>query len=560
MRDDKQTGRDQIYRHSMAGFLLGTSAMSGPAMASSASSFGNSQSTFSLLSLGHPALFVTIAFLVTATAGAVSWAMSRQRAIKAIRKEMREAVIAEELKSKYIKLLSHEFRGPLNGIIGLAEYLVDNAADPGVQAKSDVILRSGNNLLSMVENIHYMTLIEAGELELKPRNVELLPVLERMGRHWQSQISPSNITYTYHIDASVPDRMTIDTIKLNHCVNHLMSNAVKFTDSGRIHLHMTAKDLVDGDTELQIVVADTGQGIAEESVKRIFRPYSQMDEREVRSHGRPGLGLAITKRLAKMQGGDVTVNSRLGRGSEFALTITGLSEALEDPIGVNDPIVEAAEPEVKPKAVTEEAPEEPRSEDRPEPVLELQAQIEEEFTDDESPDAIEAVEVFDVAEFEPGFDDITLEDVVIEGLDDIIEEEPAPSQGNPAYRVLVVEDDLAGQNVVRSLLEPAGCKVACVPNGNFALQALQEHLFDFIVMDIRMPAMNGIETARVIRGSQKAYADIPIIATTADVSPETRSQCLAVGMNAFLKKPLIARTFFTTIDDVLHGEGERESA
>ncbi len=536
-----QKGMFDLIRRACVCMSVAPFIFAATAAASTGPNFGNSQQTFNLLSWGHPSLFVIIAFLVSATAAALSWALSRQRAMKKMRKEVEDIRIADELKSKYIKRLSHEFRGPLNGIIGIAEFMADNTADSGVQEKSDVIYRSGTDLLSLIENIHYMILIESGELELKPRNVELAPVLQRLVSQWDSVITSTDVTYTHHIDASVPERMTLDTHKLSHCINHLMSNAVKFTDKGRIHLHITAKDGEDGEKELQIVVADTGLGIEAESLDRIFRPYSQMDAFEQRSSGRAGLGLAITQKLSKMLGGDVTVNSRPGRGSEFILTVTGPSEALEDPFAL-------------PKSTAPDSQEVAR----PDLMEAAETEAVEEIVETIEPEPAETVQITETDNVEDILDlSETLEIIVEEAKPEAL---PSANQANPAYRVLVVEDDLAGQNVVRSLLEPAGCKIACVPNGNFALQALQEHVFDFIIMDIRMPSMNGIETARIIRGSNKAYADIPIIATTADVSPETRTHCLAVGMNAFLKKPLIARTLFSTIDDVLHRPEERETA
>ena len=174
-------------------------------------------------------------------------------------------------------------------------------------------------------------------------------------------------------------------------------------------------------------------------------------------------------------GGDVTVTSKNGRGSEFILTVRGETDTL----------VESATPEIPslsgavPAPVIAPAPEAPRRVPR---------------------------------------------------------------------RILAVDDDVSSHDVLRTLLEPSDCKLVCVPNGQFALEALKENLFDLILMDIRMPAMNGIEATRSIRNSGKPYADIPIVAVTADVAPETQEMCLAAGVDEFVAKPVSIKALLEAFD------------
>ncbi len=421
-------------------------------------------------------LRILLAVLAFAVLAALAFSRYRVIVSRRLEKSAELALAGEKSKSEFLALMSHELRTPLNGIIGLADYLAVQAPSEDVRDKTGVILKSGHDLLALVENILDMTLIEAGELHVYPEEIDVHPIVEKMVEKWNQVVDPDKVTFTWHVDPTVPRQIILDPKRMTQCLDQLLSNAVKFTEKGRIHLHV----LGDGSTEepsVQFIVADTGIGISESAKPRLFKPFVQADTSMTRLYGGAGLGLAITKNLAQMMNGDVIVNSKTGRGSEFVLTLKG-----EKTVPENLPV------EIPTRAV-------PSLTARKEPVPDM-----------------ETVKI--------------------------------------PRRILAVEDDVASQNVLRSLLEPAGCKVICVPNGNFALEALKENIFDLVLMDIRMPALNGIETTRRIRAMDKAYANIPIIAVTADASPEAEARCMAVGMNSYLTKPVNARVLFEAFDRV----------
>ena len=420
-------------------------------------------------------LTVLLAVLSAAAIAALAFARFRSKVAKKLKISAEQAEAGEKSKSEFLALMSHELRTPLNGIIGLADFLADQAPTPDLREKNAVILNSGHELLSLVENILDMTLIEAGEMKSFPEPTVLRPLLEECISNWKQSIERKGIAYTAHIDPSVPDIMTVDPKRLMQCINNLLSNAAKFTSKGRVHVHILGKDLKDNQAELQVIVADTGVGITEAAQGRMFQAFVQADTSMTRHYGGAGLGLAITKNLAQYMGGDVTVTSKNGRGSEFILTVRGETDTL----------VESATPEIPslsgavPVPVIAPAPEAPRRVPR---------------------------------------------------------------------RILAVDDDVSSHDVLRTLLEPSDCKLVCVPNGQFALEALKENLFDLILMDIRMPAMNGIEATRSIRNSGKPYADIPIVAVTADVAPETQEMCLAAGVDEFVAKPVSIKALLEAFD------------
>ena len=420
-------------------------------------------------------LTVLLAVLSAAAIAALAFARFRSKVAKKLKISAEQAEAGEKSKSEFLALMSHELRTPLNGIIGLADFLADQAPTPDLREKNAVILNSGHELLSLVENILDMTLIEAGEMKTFAEPTVLRPLLEECISNWKQSIERKGIAYTAHIDPSVPDIMTVDPKRLMQCINNLLSNAAKFTSKGRVHVHILGKDLKDNQAELQVIVADTGVGITEAAQGRMFQAFVQADTSMTRHYGGAGLGLAITKNLAQYMGGDVTVTSKNGRGSEFILTVRGETDTL----------VESATPEI--------------------------------------PSLSGAVPVPVIA--------------------------PAPeAQRRVPRRILAVDDDVSSHDVLRTLLEPSDCKLVCVPNGQFALEALKENLFDLILMDIRMPAMNGIEATRSIRNSGKPYADIPIVAVTADVAPETQEMCLAAGVDEFVAKPVSIKALLEAFD------------
>lgn len=444
------------------------------------------------------------------------------------------ALAGEKAKTQFLAVISHELRTPLNGIIGIADLLSRTAPTSDLRDKISIINNSGQDLLKLVEQILDMSRIDANEMEVYPETVNLRDVIAGIDMLWRPTIEDKDVILTSHVDDSVPEYLTFDPLRLRQCVNNLVSNSAKFTKQGRVHIHVTAALNSQNNTaELQIIVADTGMGMRPEVVGNLFKPFIQADSSITRQYGGSGLGLAITRSLARMMGGDLTVKSRHGAGSEFTLTITAQQSQNAELLDVMDDMfgeIEIAAPDTAVKLVTENTSVPMETETAPI----LQPHVPNMPHD---PNMIEA----DVS-------DIMLEDEVETITPNTADHDRLKDVDNlKGVRVLVVEDIHSNQDVMKIFLEPEGCEIMCADNGVEALQALESQDFDVVLMDIRMPEMDGIEATRLIRNQVTRNANIPIIALTADATAETNAQSMAAGANIFLTKPIIATELFDSI-------------
>lgn len=316
---------------------------------------------------------------------------------------------------------------------------------------------------------------------------------------WRTMIELKGVTLTYFIDEGINADYLIDTKGFHACLNTLLSNAAHYTDNGRVHVHVTAEDILQNQFKsLSIIVADTGRGISSE------QQISFLSEQNKTR-------LTETMKTAIELGGKITFNSALGRGSEFIFTY---------------PCRESS-------------------------ILELETEppfdsLSNNLTDD----------FIDI--------DIDYEDIPIHAPAKI----PPQSQTSTndkfdpdnlrGLRVLIVDDVSSNQEVIKIFLTPEGCDCFCTAAGEEAIETLKTQMADVILMDVRMPGMNGIETIRAIRGSDLAAKNAPIIALTADNSAETNAECMAVGADLFLTKPVLCRDLLEAIRFVRRYQSEEE--
>ncbi|MGB0906152.1 MAG: ATP-binding protein [Maricaulaceae bacterium] len=281
-------------------------------------------------------LFLTVAIMFGFMAVmAAIFALYRNRTNKHLAKSAEAALAGEKAKTQFLAVMSHELRTPLNGILGIADMLTETAPTPELRSQIGIINDSGNDLLRLVEQILDMSRLDAEELEIHPDTTDVRKIIHRVDMKWRAGIVKKGITFTSHIEADVPDNIIIDPLRLEQCISNLVSNAGRFTDEGRIHMHVTARkaseDVIVKEDEkrdrlsdaeavdLRIIVADTGMGMTPEVQSRLFQPFIQADSTSKREFGGSGLGLAITSSLADMMNGSINVNSRKGGGSEFTL-------------------------------------------------------------------------------------------------------------------------------------------------------------------------------------------------------------------------------------------------
>jgi signal transduction histidine kinase/FixJ family two-component response regulator len=229
------------------------------------------------------------------------------------------AEAANTAKSAFLANISHEIRTPLNGILGMAQVLATKRLPTDCKEQVDAILDSGKQLVAILNDVLDLSKIEAGKLEISAVDNDLGQVLRGLHKLWLAHAEEKGIKLKLSIDIDTPSMASFDPVRVRQCVANLISNAIKFTDSGTIGISASADTLEDG-WAITIAVTDSGIGMNEETIATLFKPFTQADASTTRRFGGTGLGLSITRKLARMMGGDIAVESTPGKGSTFAFT------------------------------------------------------------------------------------------------------------------------------------------------------------------------------------------------------------------------------------------------
>jgi PAS domain S-box-containing protein len=249
----------------------------------------------------------------------------------ALIKAKSEAEAATIAKSNFLASMSHEIRTPLNGILGMAQVLSSDTLSDDQRDRVNVIAESGQTLMALLNDVLDISKIEAGKLEVAAVDGDLSVTLDRVRQLFLNQAEERGLSVSIEIDDALPQRMRYDPVRVRQCIGNLLSNAIKFTETGGITVKLTGEQRPDGDWVLCLSFIDTGMGMDENTLARLFGAFTQADATITRRFGGTGLGLAITRQLARLMGGDVAVQSKLGEGSVFHLTfIAGASVAKPD--------------------------------------------------------------------------------------------------------------------------------------------------------------------------------------------------------------------------------------
>ncbi len=245
-----------------------------------------------------------------------------------------QAEAATIAKSNFLASMSHEIRTPLNGILGMTQVLSSDTLSDDQRDRVNVIAESGQTLMALLNDVLDISKIEAGKLEIAAVDGALPLTVERVRQLFLNRAEERGLGVTVEIDQALPQRLCYDPVRVRQCIGNLLSNAIKFTESGGVTIKVAGEQRPDGDWAMRVSVIDTGMGMDEDTLARLFGAFTQADATISRRFGGTGLGLAITRQLARLMGGDVTVESKPGEGSAFHLTfIAGPSVAKPDSAG-----------------------------------------------------------------------------------------------------------------------------------------------------------------------------------------------------------------------------------
>jgi signal transduction histidine kinase/CheY-like chemotaxis protein len=251
---------------------------------------------------------------------------------------------ASKTKSTFLASASHEIRTPLNGILGITQVLIGREGlDEEVREELTTILDFGNTLLTLLNDLLDMSKIEAGKLEIAPVQEDLKKTLKAIHKLFLPLAENKGIRFSLEIDDELPAVLKFDPTRIRQCVSNLISNAIKFTSEGGVRVHVTHREIDDDDIMVSVAVTDTGIGINEEAIGKLFAEFSQADNSTTRQYGGTGLGLAISRKLAVMMGGNVTVESEFGKGSTFtfcfsAKVVTSEQSLSSEEVDTGEPV------------------------------------------------------------------------------------------------------------------------------------------------------------------------------------------------------------------------------